>query len=576
MLVVCLAASSAAGAILYVAAAGSNTSPYDTWQKAATNIQIAIDAAGPGDTVIVTNGLYDSGGRVVFGQMTNRIAITKPITVRSWTGPTNTTIRGVGGLGNAAVRCAYVTNGAVLLGFTLTNGYTRISGDYVWEEQSGGGVWGEPGSMVSNCIITGCGAFHGGGAYGRTNLWLTHCTLVGNSAWGGYAWSGGGAYSCSMSNCTVTGNRANWGGGTCGVILYNCVVSNNTGTGYGGGVLTGMAIDSQILNNTNYGWGGGGLYESRARDCVIRGNYSTNGGGVYWSYITNCVIESNSATYGGGTYNGVVERCILRGNTAANSGGGLYDGAIRNCLIVGNSANEGGGGTYFLNGGSLENCTVAGNSANYAGGICYGSADNCVIYSNTASPAQTAEGRQNFFNSTLNRTCTFPQPDSGSGNSTNDPCFAAAASGDFRLATNSPCIDAGSNKTWMTSARELDGRPRILHNTVDLGSYEAVKPEWDTDADWMRDWAELIAGTNPSDSNSVFRSFCVAAESGGLVVQWSSETGKLYRLQRSTNLLVDAFGFEVAEGVAAVPPVNVYTDRTVSGTGPWFYRVQVE
>ena len=550
--------------------------PYNAWSNAAHAIQTAVDASAPGDTVVVAAGVYDSGGTVVYGNMTNRVAVTKAITLRSASGPASTIIRGQGPLGSTAIRCVYLTNGATLVGFTLTNGYTTLSGS-VWEEESGGGVWGEGGSAVSNCIITGCAAFHGGGAYGRTNLWLVDCTLVGNSAWGGYAWSGGGAYSCFMSNCVVTGNRANWGGGTAGVVLYNCTVSSNTAGGYGGGVLTGMAIDSTIADNKNFGWGGGGLYESRAQNCSIRGNYSTNGGGVYWSYITNCVIESNSATYGGGTYNGVVVRCILRGNVASNSGGGLYDGTIRGCLVAGNSAREGGGGTYFLNGGSLENCTVAGNSSDYAGGLCFGSADNCEIYSNSASAAQAAQGRQNYLNATLNRTCTEPLPESGANNFTNAPCFVSAEGGDYRLAPDSPCIDAGTNKAWMSDSIDLDGRPRIIHRTVDLGAYEALLADWDTDADRMRDWQEIYAGTDPDDSNSfLYVEAVVSSEAAGNVVRWPSVDGKRYRVDRSTNLVSDPFLFNVQSNIPAVTPMNTVTDTTAVGDGPWCYRVQVE
>src|SRR5262245_30120005 len=100
----------------YVSPVGGNVPPFTSWSDAATNIQEAIDAASAGDVVWVTNGAYATGGKVMAGDLTNRVALDKALTVRSVNGVVATTIQGqwdpTSTNGPGAIRCAWLTNGA--------------------------------------------------------------------------------------------------------------------------------------------------------------------------------------------------------------------------------------------------------------------------------------------------------------------------------------------------------------------------------------------------------------------------------------------------------------------------------
>ena len=217
----------------YVSLEGSNIWPYTTWATAASNIQDAVDVAVDGDRVVVSNGVYIIGGAAVYGNLTNRVAITKAVTLESVNGAEVTSIVGQGPLGGNATRCAYVGSNAVLRGFTLTGGHTLISGDLI-EEASGGGALCEPLGQVEACIITGNAASeYGGGVYGGT---LANCIIYSNTAH-----RGGRTYGSTVRHSTVCDNSATYGGGTYLGTLENCIVYFNSAvadTNWSGGALS--------------------------------------------------------------------------------------------------------------------------------------------------------------------------------------------------------------------------------------------------------------------------------------------------------------------------------------------------
>jgi len=59
-------------------------------------------------------------------------------------------------------------------------------------------------------------------------------------------------------------------------------------------------------------------------------------------------------------------------------------------------------------------------------------------------------------------------------NVASNPKFADHLSGNYRLASGSPCINTGLNAGWGTGALDLDGNRRIdpWSNIIDMGCFE--------------------------------------------------------------------------------------------------------
>ena len=283
----------------YVSPNGGNVSPFDTWEKAAHIIQDAVVVASSNDIVLVTNGTYSTGGAVTPGfSLTNRVMINKPITLKSVNGPNVTTIAGHqddGFFNRINIRAVYMTNHAKLIGFTLTSGGTKYSGNTIYN-QSGGGLLIEGSCIITNCIVSNNKAKQGCGIY-CNGAQIANCEIINNSRSMfdyslRYNESGGGIYCTNgvVNNCIVTDNELQRGGGIFCInsSINNCMINNNSvswnaswvGDGNGGGVYCNESIfnNCTIINNHAQEKGGGIFHKGNSffYNSIIYNNYATN------------------------------------------------------------------------------------------------------------------------------------------------------------------------------------------------------------------------------------------------------------------------------------------------------------
>ena len=263
-----------------------------------------------------------------------------------------------------------------------------------------------------------------------------------------------------------------------------CVTMSNAAAVVAGFTLTGGTAD----------WGGGAYIDGGTlEDCVIRDNVASGRcSGCEWPFD-----EGQDPAFGGGVYGGVLRRCIVSNNTAKSSwtmvklwaqGGGTYGADLYDSLVINNVAwayhavtaetVTAGGGTAA---GTIVNCTVVGNIARVGvenlepsrlvgGGSFNCTLQNSIVNGNECRLAYDVGWTDDVSGGTAYHSCA-PDVSAENGNVTNDPQFVNSGAGNFRLAAGSPCRDAGNN-AYVLGATDLDGQPRIVNGTVDMGAYE--------------------------------------------------------------------------------------------------------
>jgi hypothetical protein len=283
---------------------------------------------------------------------------------------------------------------------------------------------------------------------------------------------------------------------------------------------------------------------------------------------------------------GFLTRCTVISNTAVESGGGASRPLlVQNSVFIGNMCEDKGGALAYSR---AVNSTFIRNSAPALGGGAWydTTGDNCIFQDNS-EPALRFSSCSNCFDG--------------------DPGFANPDAMNYSLLPDSPAINAGQFVYYDTGPVDRLGRRRVNHEQVDLGAYEhdgtvladidgdGLPDEWerthgfcpltphnplaDSDGDGLSDIDELMTGTDPTDVDSALElgAPVVPGSSGdGIVFEWPSEEGRFYSLWVSTNLMARPIVFtQNVGGIAATPPLNIYTSSLPPEAGPFFYRVGV-
>ncbi|MDD4018527.1 MAG: choice-of-anchor Q domain-containing protein [Kiritimatiellae bacterium] len=420
----------------YGTAGVTPTPPYTNWPTAGTNLNDVVAAALAASeprTVWVTNGTY---------YLSDAVAISKPMTMRSVNGRDLTVVDGNNYPGKPVTNRCFVLSGndIVLDGFTIRNGYGLGHGGGI---ETGSGIR----ILVDKCRIVGCVVTNvtatyagGGGATLRNQQVIRHCEILSNTNFGGY---GGGVCVWSLG----------------GTIANSTVASNVTYAGYKNGTLSAEADGGGVM-----------LMPGVVSNCIFYGNAAKEkpaggsgfGGAIRMadgSRVVNSLVYGNSASSGAGVW----------ARTSAS---------MLNCTVVSNRlSGSGSGAGVYLSAGVAPNYAQTQRLENV---ICYFnvSATGAAANYSFTTPAAGYTGTYHIVNSCLyptNFAQAYPALNVISADNTEaDPKLADLAGENYRLSSGSPCINTGTNAGWGVCDLDLDGNRRIdsWSRLIDMGCLE--------------------------------------------------------------------------------------------------------
>jgi hypothetical protein len=385
-------------------------------------IQAGINAANPGDTVMVDPGTYFEN--INFNG--------KPITVTSTSGPVKTIIDG-GNIAPVVTFSSAETPRSVLSRFTLQHGTSTFNSQY-----DGGGIYINGSSpTISKNLIQNNTACNGGGgiAVGFGSPRIQSNTITNNSQAGCSGGIGGGGISVGGAGTTeINGN----------------LISNNKWTSGNGGGISLFAAGAVLIKSN--------IITANSASGI---SPAAQGGGISMvndspAVIVQNLIYANTADQGAGIYFLVPSGSLgptLVNNTIANNlitqqGSAIYAGGFDNQVTLFNNLLIG----------------QRGQAAVY-----------CDATYSSQPPTFTNNDAYSPSGSGLQGTCAGQATQNG--NISANPMFVNINS-NFRIKAGSPAIDAGTNTAPDIPQKDLGGKPRIVDGNadgsaiMDMGAYE--------------------------------------------------------------------------------------------------------
>jgi len=229
----------------------------------------------------------------------------------------------------------------------------------------------------------------------------------------------------------------------------------------------------------------------------------------------------------------LLDQCIFENNfgDGMNLASSFSPVQVRNCLIVHNkrhgikmtSGEFTGNENYYV-----INCTIVSNQSYGVHITTYpdpwgdrpfrAELRNTIIYYNKAGNWRSGH----YTDASFTSCCTTPAK--GGNYITNAPFFVDMDNDNYRLQTNSPCINMGQNESWMYSSFDMENKIRIYKDNVDIGAYEFAAPY-----SIVNFYADNPNGVPPH--TVYFNSNVHAANKDNIYYQWDFENDGVFDIQ---------------------------------------------